>query len=157
MLCPTQGSREETPSNDKEAPSDITTHSAQKGIKCGNKRRKQHLQGTTTMTSCDDGHNWDSGGSGVRCTATAAHSDKRTVMPPMDHFKRLLEEACPNHAYPIKHKLKDYGMMRSFMTSGSLAWVVLAVLKPNRLICKRTNANCSSFHVRVFLGLSNSQ
>jgi hypothetical protein len=38
----------------------------------------------------------------------------------MDHFKRLLEEACPNHAYPIRHKLKDYGMMRSLMTSGSL-------------------------------------
>jgi hypothetical protein len=37
----------------------------------------------------------------------------------MDHFKRLLEEACPNHAYPIRHKLKDCGMMRSFMTWGA--------------------------------------
>jgi hypothetical protein len=34
---------------------------------------------------------------------------------------------------------------------------VLAVLKPNRLISKRTDANCSSFHLRVFLGLSNPQ
>jgi hypothetical protein len=33
---------------------------------------------------------------------------------------------------------------------------VLAVLKPNRIIRKRTDANCSSFH-RVFLGLSNPQ
>jgi hypothetical protein len=40
----------------------------------------------------------------------------------MDHFKRLLEEAYPNDAYLIRHKLKDYGMMRSFMTSGSLTW-----------------------------------
>jgi hypothetical protein len=31
----------------------------------------------------------------------------------------------------------------------------LAVLKPNRTICKHTDANCSSFHLRVFLGLSN--
>jgi hypothetical protein len=38
----------------------------------------------------------------------------------MDHFKRLLEEACPNHVYPVMHRLKDYDMMRSFMTSGSL-------------------------------------
>jgi hypothetical protein len=38
----------------------------------------------------------------------------------MDHIKMLLEEACPNHAYPIRHKLKDDGMMRSVMTSGSL-------------------------------------
>jgi hypothetical protein len=40
----------------------------------------------------------------------------------MDHIKRLLEEACLNHAYPIRHKLMDYGMMRSIMTSGSLTW-----------------------------------
>jgi hypothetical protein len=35
--------------------------------------------------------------------------------------------------------------------------MVLAVLKRNRIICKRTNANCNSFHLRVFLGLSNPQ
>jgi hypothetical protein len=40
----------------------------------------------------------------------------------MDQFKRLLDEACPNHAYPIRHQLKDYSTMRSFMTSGSLTW-----------------------------------
>jgi hypothetical protein len=34
---------------------------------------------------------------------------------------------------------------------------VLAVLKPNTIIRKRTDANCSIFHLRVFLGLSNSQ
>jgi hypothetical protein len=34
---------------------------------------------------------------------------------------------------------------------------VLAVLEPNRIIRKRTNANCTSFHLRVFLGLSNPQ
>jgi hypothetical protein len=38
----------------------------------------------------------------------------------MDHFKRLLEEACRKHMYPIRHKLKDCDMMRGFMTSGSL-------------------------------------
>jgi hypothetical protein len=34
---------------------------------------------------------------------------------------------------------------------------LLAVLKPNRIIRERTDANCSSFHLRVFLGLSNLQ
>jgi hypothetical protein len=34
---------------------------------------------------------------------------------------------------------------------------LLAVLKPNRIIRKHTDANCSSFHLRVFLGLSNPQ
>jgi hypothetical protein len=32
---------------------------------------------------------------------------------------------------------------------------LLAVLKPKRIIRKHTDANCSSFHLRVFLGLSN--
>jgi hypothetical protein len=32
---------------------------------------------------------------------------------------------------------------------------LLVVLKSNRIICKCTDANCSSFHLRVSLGLSN--
>jgi hypothetical protein len=39
----------------------------------------------------------------------------------MDHFENLLEETCPNHAYPIKHKLRDCGMMKNFMALGSFA------------------------------------
>jgi hypothetical protein len=58
----------------------------------------------------------------MRCTTTTTHSDKCLTRPPMDHYKRLLEEACPNHAYPVSHKLKDCGMMRRFMTLGSLAY-----------------------------------
>jgi hypothetical protein len=34
----------------------------------------------------------------------------------------LLEEAFQNHAYPVRHKLKDYYMMRSFISSGTLTW-----------------------------------
>jgi hypothetical protein len=71
-----------------------------------------------------DGKDGKAGGSGVRCTPTAACNYKHQARPPMDHFKRLLEEACPNNAYPISHKLKDCGMMRSFMTSGSITWGV---------------------------------
>jgi hypothetical protein len=32
---------------------------------------------------------------------------------------------------------------------------LLVVLKPNGIICNHTDANCSIFHLRVFLGLSN--
>jgi hypothetical protein len=58
----------------------------------------------------------------VRRIPTAARSDKSQTMLPKDQFKRPLKEACPNHAYPISNKLKYCGMMRSFMTSGSLTW-----------------------------------
>ena len=36
-----------------------------------------------------------------------------------NHFKKLLEGSCPNHAFPIKHLLKDYGLMRRFLSGGS--------------------------------------
>jgi hypothetical protein len=48
-------------------------------------------------------------------------SSKRHAWPPTDQFEKLLEEACSNHTYPIKHKLRDSGLMKSFMTSGSLS------------------------------------
>jgi hypothetical protein len=34
---------------------------------------------------------------------------------------------------------------------------LLVVLKPNRIIRKHTDANYNSFHLRVFIGLSNPQ
>jgi hypothetical protein len=120
MLHPAEASRKATPSSDKEVPSDITAHCAQVAAKGGNKRCMQRPQGTTTTTSHDDGNDWEAGGSGVGRISTTARSDKRMGRLPMDHFKRLLEEACPNHKYPVRHKLKDYNMMRIFMTSGSL-------------------------------------
>jgi hypothetical protein len=38
-----------------------------------------------------------------------------------DHLEKLLEATCLNHSYPIKHKLKNYTMMKNFMTSGALS------------------------------------
>jgi hypothetical protein len=35
--------------------------------------------------------------------------------------------------------------------------IEFAQLKPNRIIRKHTDANCSNFHLRVFLGLLNPQ
>jgi hypothetical protein len=61
------------------------------------------------------------GGSGVEHIMAVAGSCKRQAWPQTDHFERLLEETCPNNAYHIKHKLRDYDMMKSFMTSGSLS------------------------------------
>jgi hypothetical protein len=75
-----------------------------------------------TPTSRDDDHDGEVGSSGMGHISTAAHSNRHMTRPPINHFKRLLEEAYSNHAYPINHKLKDYDMMWSFMTSVSLTW-----------------------------------
>jgi hypothetical protein len=51
---------------------------------------------------------------------TVAGSGKHQARQPTDHFEKPLEEACPNHAYPIKHKLRDCDMMKKFMASRSI-------------------------------------
>jgi hypothetical protein len=116
-----QGNREVTPSSGKEAPSDIATHNSKEGVKGGKQSWKQWPQGTMTMTDHDDGNHREASGSSVSRIWTTTHSEKRQARPPMHHIKRLLEEACPNDTNPARHMLKDYGMMRTFMTSGSHA------------------------------------
>jgi hypothetical protein len=115
-----QVSREVTPSSDKEAPPDIAAHHAQNGVRSGNKRRKQRPLGTATTASHDGDHGWDVGSFGMGHTSASTRSVRHSAMTPIDYFKRLLEEACPNHAYPVRNKLKDCGMMWSFMSLGSL-------------------------------------
>jgi hypothetical protein len=122
MHHPAQMSKEATPSSGKEAPSDVAAYCTQDDIKCSNKRRKQRPLGTVTMTSRGDDRGWEAGSSSMGQISSVMHGNRCLVRPPTDHFKRLLEETCPNHAYPVKHKLKDYGKMQSFMTLGSLTW-----------------------------------
>jgi hypothetical protein len=40
---------------------------------------------------------------------------------PKVYFEKLLEAACPNHTYYVKHKLKDCTMMKNFLTFGALS------------------------------------
>ena len=37
----------------------------------------------------------------------------------LNHFEKILKGSCPNHAFPIKHLLKDYRLMRWFLSGGS--------------------------------------
>ena len=36
-----------------------------------------------------------------------------------NHFKKLLEGPCPNHAFLVKHLYKDYSLMRKFLSKNS--------------------------------------
>ena len=36
-----------------------------------------------------------------------------------DHFDKLLEGPCPNHAFPVKHLYKDCVLMKQFLSVGS--------------------------------------
>jgi hypothetical protein len=86
----------------------------------GKKRHKQHPHWVTAAANYDSGNDEKAGCSSVGRVMIVVRSGERQAQPPIDHFKNLLEEACPNHAYTIEHKLRDYDMMKNFMVSGSL-------------------------------------
>jgi hypothetical protein len=46
---------------------------------------------------------------------------KRQVRHPSDHFENFLEATCPNHTYPVRHKLKECTMMKNCMTTGTFS------------------------------------
>jgi hypothetical protein len=77
-----------------------------------------------TVTAIDDDGGIDKQTCGFDAARTMAAigSSKHQACPPTNHFEKLPEETCPNHTYPIKYRLRDYGLMKSFMTSGSLPW-----------------------------------
>jgi hypothetical protein len=73
-------------------------------------------------TSCDEGSkDKDAGDSDEELVATAEHDIKHQVWLPVDPFEKLLEMTCPNHTYPVKHKLKECTMMKNYMTTGTFA------------------------------------
>jgi hypothetical protein len=52
--------------------------------------------------------------------AAAERKGKRTPAEgTLDHFEKMVEGPCPNHAYPVKHAYKDYGLMKKFLAGGS--------------------------------------
>jgi hypothetical protein len=118
---PILGGMETTPSSSKAMPSSIVVQGTTKDAKGGKKRWKRCPQWAATRAGCDnndDGKQADN--SDMEHIMTAGHSIKHHTRSLTDHFKRLLEESYPNHMYPIKHKLRDCGLMKSFMISGSL-------------------------------------
>ena len=52
-----------------------------------------------------------------------AAADHKGGQKPMEdtlnHFEKLLEGPCPNHAFLVKHLYKDYSFMRRFLSGGS--------------------------------------
>jgi hypothetical protein len=97
-------------------PSSVAVQDA-KGNK---KRQKWHPKWVADTADYDNDDDKKTGSSDMECIATTARSGKLQARPLTGHFERLLEGVCSNQAYPIKHKLNDYKMMKNFMTSGSL-------------------------------------
>jgi hypothetical protein len=74
----------------------------------------------TVATNYDEGDNdKEVDDSDVELIATIERNFKRQARQPTDHFEKLLEATCPNHVYPVRHKLKKCSMMKNYMTMGA--------------------------------------
>ena len=59
-----------------------------------------------------------------RCEGSlVATADRKGGQKPTEgspnHFEKLLKGPCLNHAFPIKHLYKDYGLIKRFLSGGS--------------------------------------
>jgi hypothetical protein len=73
-------------------------------------------------TSCIEGdEDKEARDSDEEHVSVVEHDFKCQAWQPADHFKKLLEATCPNHAYPIWHKLKECIEMKNYMTMGTFA------------------------------------
>jgi hypothetical protein len=115
-----QNDRKATPNSGRGAPLKVAGKGAKRSVK-GNKRgAKWRPQRVTVTTSCDEGGNEEANDSNEELVATTERDFKCQVWQPADHFEKLLEVTYPNHAYPIRHKLKECTMMKNYMSMRTL-------------------------------------
>jgi hypothetical protein len=70
---------------------------------------------------CDDNNDKANDSSDEEQVTVIEHDFKHQMRQSSNHFEKLLEMTCPNHAYPIRHKLKECTMMKNYMNLGALA------------------------------------
>jgi hypothetical protein len=100
------------------APTKNSIKSAKKSAKGGKKGQKHRLHYFATVAS-NGSNREETDNCGEEFMATAKRDFKWWTWPPKDHFEKIFEAACLHHPYPIKHKLRNYTMMKKFMTSGA--------------------------------------
>ena len=56
---------------------------------------------------------------GLLMAATDHRGGWKSTKGTPNHFEKLLEGPCPNHAFPVKHLYKDCALMKRFLSGGS--------------------------------------
>jgi hypothetical protein len=105
-------------SGSQATPTSTTIRSTKKGAKGGKKGQKRCLHHFATTASYGDAGE-EIKDSDVEFVATVGRDFQRSTRPPKGHFKKILEAACPHHPYPVRNKLRDYTMMKRFITLGA--------------------------------------
>jgi hypothetical protein len=109
------------PGGSRAVPSITTGKGSKKGAKGGKKGSKWHPRWVTIATSNND-NDKETDDDEQEYIMTAERDFKRQARQPKDHFQKLLEVVYPNHTYPVKHRLKDYTMIKkNVMTSGAIS------------------------------------
>jgi hypothetical protein len=113
-----QSSAKAALSGSRGAPTMATDKGARRGARSDKRGSKRQTQRVAVATSYDEGNNdKDISDSDEELVTTAECDSKAQARQPTDHFKKLLEATCPNHTYPVKHRLKECTMMKNYITT----------------------------------------
>jgi hypothetical protein len=113
-----QSSAKAAPSSSRGAPTMATNKGARRGARSDKRGSKRQTQRVAVATSYDEGNNdKDIGDSDEELVTTTECDSKAQARQPTDHFKKFLEATCPNHTYPVKHRLKECTMMKNYITT----------------------------------------
>jgi hypothetical protein len=103
-----QNIRKVAPGGGRGAPTTAIDKGTMRGVKSNKRGPRRHPYRVTVTASCgEDNNGKDAGDSDEELVAVAEYDLKRQAQLPVDHFEKLLEATCPNHTYPVKHKLKE--------------------------------------------------
>jgi hypothetical protein len=122
FLCRTAGRWSQVAVGGGGVPTIAANKGTKRGIRSNKRGPKWQPQQVVVTTICDEGNNDKNAGDSDEEVITTAERDfKCKSWQPADHFKKHLEATCPNHTYPIWHKLKECTMMKNYMTMGTFA------------------------------------
>jgi hypothetical protein len=119
------------PGGSRAVPSITTGKGSKKGAKGGKKGSKWHPRWVTIATSNND-NDKETDDDEQEYIMTAERDFKRQARQPKDHFQKLLEVVYPNHTYPVKHRLKDYTMIKKCHDLGGYLQGQEALGRPRR-------------------------
>ena len=80
------------------------------------KRDKDAGEGASNCPKKKKNKQWREGS---LMSTTEGKGGQKPIEGTPDHFEKLLEGPCPNHAFPIKHLYKDCILMKRFLSRGS--------------------------------------
>jgi hypothetical protein len=116
-----QGNGKAVPVDSQGSPRKTASKGAKRSTKGSKRGPKWRPQWIAVTTSYDEGdNNKEADDSDEEHVTATKHDFKRQARQPTNHFEKFLKATYPNHAYPARHNIKEWSVMKHYTTMGDL-------------------------------------